>query len=111
MQTKAKQTDGFLAKKIQVRLNLEVRGRMVAKPDLLHDVIKQFISLLQNAGNTTAISDKGKTLSCVINPKKGQQKNEKSESKETNSKSRALFLDQDDDGRCSDPSGSSGEAN
>lgn len=82
MQVKAKQVDKFLEKRLQVRLNLEVRGRMGTKPELLEKVIKDFIALLQNAGSSSTLSNKGKTISCLVYPKK--VKNNENSTKQEN---------------------------
>jgi translation initiation factor IF-3 len=70
LEIKAKQVDKFLAKKIQVRINLEVRGRLATKMESFFPIVEKFILLLSNASTTTSITNKGKTLSCVVNPKK-----------------------------------------
>lgn len=70
LETKAKQASKFLEKGNKLKVSLFVRGRMVTKMDLAEKTLKEFISMIGDAG----IVEKqpvleGKYYFCYISPK------------------------------------------
>jgi len=70
LKTKAKQADKFLKKKHQVRFNVQLKGRLISRPELAYEILDKIICTLEYCGTKTKYTFKGITVSCVCNPKK-----------------------------------------
>lgn len=68
--TKARNADKMLEKKIQVRFNVQMRGRMLDRPEFAKEVLDKITGLLKNMSTKTQYTYKDTVVSCVCNPKK-----------------------------------------